>query len=76
MIFTDRQQVHDPLLEQVRRHGGFDIRDGKSKKRTDSLFITQKKDLKTAEILRSVGSALFFCAPKESCDCHINKENY
>ena len=25
----DRQQVHDPLPEQVRRHGGFDIRDGK-----------------------------------------------
>ena len=29
----DRQQVHDPLPEQVRRHGGFDIRDGKSGKK-------------------------------------------
>ncbi|MBQ8142310.1 MAG: hypothetical protein IJ194_04050 [Bacilli bacterium] len=29
----DRQQVHDPLPEQVRRHGGFDIRDGKSEKK-------------------------------------------
>ena len=29
----DRQQVHNPLPEQVRRHGGFDIRDGKSGKK-------------------------------------------
>ena len=28
----DPQQVHNPLPEQVRRHGSFDIRDGKSRK--------------------------------------------
>ena len=36
-----------------------------------SDFVIEK-DFKIAEILQSVGSALFFCTTKKSCDCGMN----